>query len=99
MYTSAEHNNDSFLQTYINNVLNHNKLTKDVSIMKTKHNNLKTKIINCHKNTKYNKIDMYKSFHDIDKKILKYSKKLPSVNTHKQLLNNKDTSIFEKSEN
>ncbi|XP_050474655.1 putative autophagy-related protein 11 [Bombus huntii] len=29
MYTSAEHNNDSFLQTYINNILNHNKLTKD----------------------------------------------------------------------
>ncbi|XP_060813832.1 uncharacterized protein LOC132906020 [Bombus pascuorum] len=86
MYTSAEHNNDSFLQTYINTILNHNKLIKDVSIMKTKHNNLKTKIINCHKNTEYNKIDMYKSFHDIDKKILKYSKKLPSVNTHKQLI-------------
>lgn len=99
MYTSAKYNNNSFLQTYIENILNHNKLTKDVSRIKTKHSNLMTKTINCHKNTEFNKVDIYKNYHDIDKKILKYSKKLLPANTHEQFSNKKDTPIFEKSEN
>ena len=99
MYTSAKYNNNSFLQTYIENILNHNKLTKGVSRIKTKHSNLTTKTINCHKNTEFDKVDIYKNFHDIDKKILKYSQRLLPVDTHKQFSNKKDTTIFEKSEN
>lgn len=83
MHTSAMYNNNSFLQTYIGNILNHNKLTKSVSRIKTKHSNLTTKTINCHKNTEFNKVDIYKNFHDIDKKILKYSQRLLPIDTHK----------------
>lgn len=99
-YTPAEHKNDlSFLQHYVGNTINHNKRIENIPKIKTKGSNLTTETINYCENTNYNNVDMHKRLHNLDKKILKHTKRLPTLNNDKQFLPSKETCALGKSVN
>lgn len=84
LYACSDHKNCiSFLQSCIKNATE----AENIATMEEKINNLKAKAINYHKSRKH--------LHDIDKKILKYSKKLPPFTKHVEFQDCKKPVVLE----
>ena len=87
----------SLLQSCIESTINHEKITESLPVMKTQ--NLMIKAKNSSQNTQRNEVNVYKHLHGIDKKILKYTTKLPLPHRNSKSLSCKNTYVLEKSDN
>ncbi|XP_046144032.1 uncharacterized protein LOC123988348 [Osmia bicornis bicornis] len=84
LYACSDHKNCiSFLQSCIKNATE----AENIATIEEKVNNLKAKAINYHKSRKY--------LNDIDKKILKYGKKLPPFTKHVEFQDCKKPVVLE----